>query len=112
MRRASLLTPLNLHIALAALLLVLDLVLTTRLVVAWNDSRSDQSAQYAADLATYAQLQRQAARLQSLPAQLASSRTAADAFVAARIPVSDSEVLTEMCIRDRDCCGRGEGPTG
>ena len=90
------LTLLNAHIAVVALLLIFDLVLATRLLVAWHDSRSDHSAQYNADLATYAQLQSQAAHLQALPARLASSRRQADAFVSARVPLTDSEVISEL----------------
>ena len=90
------LTQLNAHIAMVAVLLIFDLVLATRLIVAWHDSQSDQSAQYNAELAAYAQLQAQASHLQALPAQLASSRRQADAFLAARIPLTDSAVLTEL----------------
>ena len=95
-RPFRLLTQLNLHVAVVSLLLLFDLVLGTRLLVAWHDSHSDQSAQYNADLATYAQLQAQSARLQALPGQLAGSRRQADTFVSARIPGSDSEVLAEL----------------
>ncbi len=99
MRRSFLsqaLTQLNAYIAVVAVLLIFDLVLATRLIVAWHDSHSDQSAQYNADLATYAQLQAQAGRLQALPAQLASSRRQADAFVNARVPMTDSAVIAEL----------------
>ena len=89
-------TQLNLHLAVAGTLLVLVLVLLTRTVVAWHDSRSDQSAQYDADLATYAQLKAQTGRLRTLPAELRSARTAAQGFVADRVPASDSTVLAEL----------------
>ncbi len=90
------LTLLNAYLLVVGLLLLFDLVLATRLMVAWHDGRSDQTAQYNADLQTYAQLRAQAGRLQALPAQLQSSRTAADTFFAARIPASESAVLTEL----------------
>ena len=90
------LTLLNAHLLLVGLLLLFDLVLATKLAVAWHDSRSDQTEQYNADLRTYAQLQAQARSVQALPAQLAGSRTEADAFFAARIPASESAVLTEL----------------
>ncbi len=90
------LTQLNAHIAVVAVLLIFDLVLATRLIVAWHDSRSDQSAQYNADLAAYAQLEAQGAHLQAVPAQLASSRRQAEAFVTARIPLTDSAVIAEL----------------
>lgn len=90
------LTRLNAYLLVAGLLLLFDLVLATRLAVAWHDGHSDETAQYNADLRTYAQLQSQAARLQALPAQLQGSRTAADVFFSSRIPPSESAVLTEL----------------
>ena len=100
MRRHSLasqiFTQLNAYIALVALLLISDLYLATRLAVAWHDSHSDQSVQYNADLATYAQLQSQAAHLHALPAELRESRSTADAFIATRIAASDSAMLSEL----------------
>ncbi|RRA48975.1 hypothetical protein [Acidipila sp. EB88] len=89
-------TQLNVHLAIVGALLLFDLVLATRLIVAWERSHSDQSAQYSADMATYGHLQAQAEHIQALPAQLSTSRRAADAFVANRIPVSDSEMLAEL----------------
>jgi len=100
---SQVLTQLNAYIAVVALLMIFVLVLATRLLVAWHDARSDQSTQYNADLATYAQLQTQAGQLRALPAQLSSSRTQADAFVAARVPASFSAVLTELgALTNRD----------
>ncbi len=89
-------TLLNAHIVVVAILLIFDLVLATRLAVAWHDSHSDQSAQYNADLATYAQLQAQSKRLESLPARLAESRTHAGEFIQDRMPLSDSAWLAEL----------------
>ncbi len=89
-------TQLNAYIAVVAVLLIFDLVLATRLGVAWHRSHSDQSAQYNQDLLTYAQLQSQAARLQALPAQLSESRQQADAFLNTRIASSDSALLAEL----------------
>ena len=89
-------TQLNLHLAVAGGLLVLVLVLLARTVVAWHDSRSDQSAQYDADLATDAQLRAQAGRLQGLPTQLRVARSEAASLVASRVPASDSTVLAEL----------------
>lgn len=90
------LTLLNAHLLVVGLFLLFDLVLATKLAIAWHNSRSDQTAQYNADMQTYAQLQAQAGRLQALPAQLAHSRTEAEAFFAARTPTSESAVLTEL----------------
>ena len=89
-------TKLNAYIALTAVLLVFVLVLAMRLLLAWHDSRSDQSAEYTADLTTYAQLKAQSDHLQELPAQLRNARTEEDGFVAARIPGSNSALITEL----------------
>ncbi len=89
-------TQLNIHAAVVALLLLFNLVLLTRLVVAWHDSHSDRSAQFAADTLAYDQLQSQAAMLRTLPARMSASRTEANAFIASRIPTDYSEVLTEL----------------
>lgn len=96
-------TQLNAYLAVFAVLLIFDLVLATRLIVAWHDSHSDESAQYDADMLTYAQLQTQAAHLRGLPAKLANSRSQEERFVTARIPVSDSAVLTDLgALKDHD----------
>ncbi len=89
-------TQLNAHLVVVGVLLLFNLVLATKLILAWHDSRSDQSAQYIADTATYAQLQEQSSRIKALPAQLAASRRQANAFVNARVAASDSIVLTQL----------------
>lgn len=90
------LTLLNAHLLAVGLLLLFDLVLATKLIVAWHDGRSDETAQYDTDLQTYAQLRAQAGRLQALPALLQRSRTATETFFDARLPASESAVLTEL----------------
>ncbi len=95
-RRTNLLTKLNAHIAMVSVLLVLVLFLGTRVVVAWHESHSDTSAEYQAELATYAQLKTKSARLRALPSQLAGSRRQAVEFMDARIPENDSAILAEL----------------
>jgi type IV pilus assembly protein PilO len=95
-RRTNLLSKLNVHIAIVAVLLILDLFLTTRVILAWHESHSDTSSQYQADLAAYAQLQTKSARLRALPSELAASRNQAGAFIDARIPDNDSAILAEL----------------
>jgi type IV pilus assembly protein PilO len=95
-RRTNLLSKLNVHIAIVAVLLILDLFLTTRVILAWHESHSDTSSQYQADLAAYAQLQKKSARLRALPSELAASRNQARAFIDARIPDNDSAILAEL----------------
>ena len=95
-RPSAWLTALNAHIAAVGLLLLLVLVLATRLVVAWHAGNSDKSAQYEADMVTYGHMQATSGHLRDLPAQLRASEKKAQAFEAARVPGSDSEVLTEL----------------
>ena len=111
--RSQVFTPLNVHLAGVLLLLVLDLVLGTKLLVAWHGSHSDQTAEYAANLHTYQLLQAQASRFQQLPAQLQTSRTQAGSFAAARIPTTESAVLAELgalCGRDHVRLSRAAYP--
>ena len=89
-------TPLNLHVTAVAVFLLLDLVLGTRLLLAWHRSGSDQTAQYNSDLLAYGQLQAKAARLQHLPQALQHSNREADRFFAARVAPSDSAVLADL----------------
>ncbi len=93
---AQAVTQLNAYLAVVGILLVLVLVLAVKLLLAWHGSKSDQSDEYRADQATYAQLQAQARKLRGLPAQLEVSKEAAQAFVDARIPGSDGVVIGEI----------------
>ncbi len=90
------LSPLNLLATGALLLLVFDLTLATKLFLAWHQASSDQSAEYAADMATYAQLQAQMQHLRGLPSLVSGSRGEAQAFFAARVPANDSTVIAEL----------------
>ena len=106
---------LNAHLAGVAALLLLDLVLGTKLLLAVHRGHSDQTAEYSAELATYAQLKQQAGRLQGLPAQLQASRTQADAFEGNRIPTSFSALLNELgslTTRDHVRLSRAAYPVG
>ena len=87
---------LNLLAAGVVLLLVLDLTLGTKLVLAWHRASSDQSDEYTADMASYARLKGQMQHLQGLPAQISGSRDEAQGFFAARVPANDSTVIAEL----------------
>jgi type IV pilus assembly protein PilO len=87
---------LNLLAAGVLLLLVFDLTLGTKLVLAWHRASSDQSDEYTADMATYARLKGQMQHLQGLPAQIGGSRNEAQEFFAARVPANDSTVIAEL----------------
>ncbi len=89
-------TQLNIYLAVVGLLLVAVLVLAVRLLIAWHGSQSDRSAEFQANQAIYAQLQAQSGKLRGLPAQLDLSKRAAQSFVDARIPASNSIVLGEL----------------
>ncbi len=89
-------TRLNLHIAVVAIFLLLDLVLGTRLLLAWHRSNSDQTDQYNADMATYSLLQQQAAHLRGLPAAMAHSNVGAERFFESRIAPSNSAALADL----------------
>lgn len=97
-------TPLNLHVAAVLLFLVFDIVLGTRLLLAWHRSSSDQTAQYNADLASFGRLQTNAAKLRNLPAELEQSEQGAEHFFSARIEPSDSAMISDLgalATRDR-----------
>ena len=89
-------TPLNLHAGVVILFLIFDLVLLTRLGLAWHEAGSDQTATYNSDLATYAQLQGNAGKLHSLPERLRSSSSTATEFYDSRIPDENSTVIAEL----------------
>ncbi len=94
--RSQVFTPLNVHLAGVLLLLVLDLVLGTKLLVAWHGSHSDQTAEYAANLPPFELLQAPARR-----------------FAAARNPTTESAVLAELgalCGRDHVRLSRAAYP--
>ncbi len=90
------LSALNLLAAGVLLLLVFDLALATKLVIAWHQASSDQSAEYTADMATYTQMQRQMQHLRGLPTRIGGSRSEAQTFFAARVPANDSTVIAEL----------------
>jgi type IV pilus assembly protein PilO len=82
----NLLSLLNLHIAAVALLLILNLVLSVRLFLAWNTLRAAGPEQLEQRQITYRGLQLEMSPLRGLPQKVDLSRTQADEFYAARFP--------------------------
>jgi type IV pilus assembly protein PilO len=92
----KLLTLLNLHIAGVVLLLGLNLFVLTRLILAWHDASTDQTAEYESQHMTYEQLQSQMSHLQGLPEKVDQARKDADAFYEKRFAPNNSTMLSEL----------------
>jgi type IV pilus assembly protein PilO len=94
MKRLSrnLLSLLNLHIAGAALLLILNLVLGVRLFLAWNTLRAAGPEQLQQRQIAYRALQLEMSPLRGLPQKVDLSRTQAGEFYDARFPAAYSTI--------------------
>lgn len=92
----NLLTMLNLHILGVAVLAVMNIVLATRLVLAWHDLSAGRQDELQQQQTLLAQLRLQNARLEGLPEKVDLSRKQADKFVADRIPASYSSIAAEL----------------
>ncbi|TCK75995.1 hypothetical protein [Acidipila rosea] len=92
----NLLTIFNLHIAVLLALVIFNLVLVTRLLLAWHASGEDQSATYEQAQVTYGQLKAQMGHLTNLPAKVGAARTDADDFYSERIAPNYSTVASEL----------------
>ena len=94
--RENLLTFLNAHLLVVFLLAVANIVLFTRLALAWNTLRTDsteQIQQYQANLKT---LELQTAPLRGLPAKVEVSQKDAVAFYGKRMPSNYSSISAEL----------------
>ena len=95
-RVREVLTPLNLHFAGVAALLLVNLYLLIHLGVAWSEAHSqgaDALAQQRVQLKT---AQIAALPLQGLDGKLAKSTQQADEFYKRRLPYAESQVLREL----------------
>jgi type IV pilus assembly protein PilO len=90
--RSKWFTILNLHFAGVALLLILNLVLAVRLLLAWNTLRASSAEQLQQQQTAYRALQLEMSPLRGLPQKVALSRTQADDFSAARFPAAYSTI--------------------
>jgi type IV pilus assembly protein PilO len=101
--RANLLSLLNFHIAGAALLLILNLVLGVRLFLAWNTVRSASPDQLQQKQIAYRGLQLEMSPLHGLPQKVDLSRTQANEFYAERFPSAYSTVsatVTDLAVKN------------
>jgi type IV pilus assembly protein PilO len=92
----SFLSLLNLHIAGAALLLLLNLVLGVRLFLAWSTLHSANADQLQQQQTAYRALQLQMSPLKGLPQKVDLSRKQADEFDAVRFPAEYSTISSTI----------------
>jgi Tfp pilus assembly protein PilO len=92
----SYLSLLNLHIAGAALLLLLNLVLGVRLFLAWSTLHSANADQLAQQQTAYRALQLQMSPLKGLPQKVDLSRTQAEEFDSTRFPAEYSTISSTI----------------
>jgi len=93
---SNLFSLLNLHIAGAALLLILNLVLGVRLFLAWNTLRAAGTDQLQQRQTAYRALQLEMSPLRGLPEKVNLSRTQADQFYSARFPGAYSTISSAI----------------
>jgi type IV pilus assembly protein PilO len=94
--RENVLTFLNVHLLVVLILAIANIVLFTRLALAWNTLRTDsteQIQQYQANLKT---LELQTAPLRDLPAKVETSEKDALAFYEKRMPSNYSSISAEL----------------
>jgi hypothetical protein len=92
----KLISLLNLHIAVAAVLLILNLVLGVRLFLAWQTLRSTGPEELQQRQSTLRALQLEMSPLRGLPQKVEASRTQADEFYAARFPSAYSTISSTI----------------
>jgi type IV pilus assembly protein PilO len=94
--RENTLTALNLHLLVVVVLVIANLVLLTRLLLAWHTLHADNAAQVQQDLDELRTLQLQNRPLQDLPAKISGSSRDANRFYASRIPENYSSITAEL----------------
>ncbi len=94
--RVSLFTFLNLHYLLVAIFSVTNLVLLTRLVLAWNTLRTDRPEQIAEYQANLKVMDLQMQPLRGLPTKVKASSEQASAFYEHRMPSNYSSISAEL----------------
>lgn len=95
-RVKTLLTPLNLHVAAAAILLLVNVYLLAQLVFLWQKSASNDASAVAQQRIALRAAEVSAQPLRGLDEKLARADEEANHFYDSRLPRSDSEVLTEL----------------
>jgi len=96
LRRDNILTLLNAHLLLVLVLGVVNIVLLTRLVLAWHTLHADSTEQIAEDRANLKTLEFQTAPLRGLPAKVDASEKQATAFYDKRLPTTYSSISAEL----------------
>jgi hypothetical protein len=96
LRRENILTFLNAHLLLVLILGVVNIVLLTRLVLAWHTLHTDSTEQIAEDRANLKTLEFQTAPLRGLPAKVDLSEKQALAFFDKRLPSTYSSISAEL----------------
>jgi hypothetical protein len=92
----ALFTPLNLHLAGLAAILLLDIFLGTKVVLAMRAISSDESPAFAAEEVQYGQLQAKMSQIHNLPAKVDNARTQATQFINTRISPNYSTIAAEL----------------
>lgn len=90
------LTALNLHWAGVAVLALVNLYLLVALGILWSEARGQSAEALAAQRTQLATAQQLSKPLEGLDAKLKTANTQADAFYAERLPVSYSEIATQL----------------
>jgi type IV pilus assembly protein PilO len=96
LRRGDLFSLLNVHFAVLALLLILNLVLAIRLFFAWNTLHTASDEQLQQQQATYRAMQIEMSPLKGLPEKVTRSSKQADEFYAARFPAAYSTITADI----------------
>jgi hypothetical protein len=96
LRREDIFTFLNAHLLLALVLAITNIVLFTRLVLAWNTVRTDSTEQIEEYRANMKTLEYQTAPLRGLPAKVDASNKQAIDFYDKRFPANDSTITAEL----------------
>jgi hypothetical protein len=96
LRRENIFTLLNLHLLLVVVLGITNIVLLTRLVLAWHTLHTDSTEQIEADRANLRTLALQTAPLRGLPDKVQLSEKQAVAFYEKRMPANYSTISAEL----------------
>jgi putative Ca2+/H+ antiporter (TMEM165/GDT1 family) len=95
-RLRELLTPINLHLAGVALLVLVNVYLVVQIAVLWQRTRSNDARAIASQQIALKTAEIGAQPLRGLDAKLATATSDADQFYQRRFPAMDSAVLAEL----------------
>ena len=92
----ALLTMLNLHIAVVALLLIFDIALGAKVMLAMHAINADQSPSFTAEEIHYGKLQTRMNQIHDLPAKVTQARAQAAQFIQKRFAPNYSTIAAEL----------------